>query len=264
MPNEKAIDTSMINVSSNVLFHFTDKREYLLNILRKNFSARYCPEYGPHEGVEESHPVPPKYARPMVCFCDLPLFLIKNHLKRYGPYGIGLKKEWGIKNGISSVLYAHRYANTLTTMIRVSVLGSNRVQSSEEYMEFRSAIEWLIGLVKPYEGPWWRHGEYKGTVRFYDEREWRFAPYFDNAAIQIPAQLEYVRDMDLEINDVRIRRRYLLEFVPEDIEYVILDNEDEIVDMVEMVRQIKGRYDESVVTKLTTKIITAKRILEDM
>ena len=264
MPDKKTDKTSMINVSSNVLFHFTDRREHLLNILGKNFSARYCPEYGPHEAVEESNPVPPKYARPMVCFCDLPLFLIKNHLKRYGPYGIGLKKEWGIKRGISPVLYAHRYANTLTTMMHVAMLGSNRVQSSEEYSEFRSAIEWLIGLVKSYEGPCWRHGEYIGTVRFYDEREWRFAPYFDNAAIQIPAQLEYARGMDLEIDNLRIRRRYLLEFVPEDIEYLILDNEDEIVDMVEKVRQIKGRYDEPVVTKLTTKIITAKRILEDM
>ena len=58
-----------------------------------------------------------------------------------------------------------------------------------------------------------------------------------------------------------------MRFGPDDIEYIILDSEDEIVDMVAEVRRIKERSysnQPDIITKLTTKIITAKRIREDM
>jgi hypothetical protein len=52
------------------------------------------------------------YAIPMVCFCDLPLSLIKKHVEEYGGYGIGLNKTWGVKNGVAPVIYTHSRAKT--------------------------------------------------------------------------------------------------------------------------------------------------------
>ena len=44
----------------------------------------------------------------MVSFCDIPLSLAKDHIKTYGSYGIGMMKEWGIKNNLNPVVYIER------------------------------------------------------------------------------------------------------------------------------------------------------------
>lgn len=43
----------------------------------------------------------------VVCFCDLPI-RDSNHIRhRFGPVSIGLRKEWGIRKGVSPVTYIH-------------------------------------------------------------------------------------------------------------------------------------------------------------
>lgn len=42
----------------------------------------------------------------MVCFCDIPLkFISENHTERYGHFGLGLNKDWGLKNKINPITY---------------------------------------------------------------------------------------------------------------------------------------------------------------
>ena len=78
------------NLSSNVLFHFTNKMDNIISILEKGFVPHFCPEHlSPNEPK-----LFPEIVMPMVCFCDIPLALIREHLNHYGSFGIGLKKEW--------------------------------------------------------------------------------------------------------------------------------------------------------------------------
>ena len=97
------------NISSKVLFHFTTSMVYLKSILKNGFFPHYCPEYrlDPDDKAEASKGCRPLHAAPLVSFCDLPLSLIRNHLKEYGNYGIGLKKNWGLRNGVTPVMYTH-------------------------------------------------------------------------------------------------------------------------------------------------------------
>eukprot|EP01034_Spumella_vulgaris_P011525 gene11525-14663_t len=44
-------------------------------------------------------------AFPMVCFCDIPLSRIDEHVGFYGSYGLGLSREWGIRAGLNPVQY---------------------------------------------------------------------------------------------------------------------------------------------------------------
>lgn len=41
----------------------------------------------------------------MVCFTDIPIELAGEHRKEYGSFGLEMKKEWGIKNGINPIDY---------------------------------------------------------------------------------------------------------------------------------------------------------------
>lgn len=57
--------------------------DHLKGILKDGFFPRYCPEYtlDPVDRKAASKRRPPMRAAPMVCFCDLPLSLIRKHLK---------------------------------------------------------------------------------------------------------------------------------------------------------------------------------------
>ena len=87
-----------MGLSSNSLIHFTPKKEYLVGILENNFKINYCVE----EIFTEKYSM--SGAFPMVCFCDIPLSEITAHMFNYGDYGIGLKREWIISNGLNPVL----------------------------------------------------------------------------------------------------------------------------------------------------------------
>ena len=41
----------------------------------------------------------------MISFCDIPITLLDEHTSRYGVYGIGLSKDWGIKRGVTPTMY---------------------------------------------------------------------------------------------------------------------------------------------------------------
>ena len=90
-------------LSANTLFHFTKDSNTLLSILSTKFYPRLCLEKNFFTVKEVG-----KIAIPMVCFCDIPLSQISEHVEHYGEYAIGLKKSWAIKNGITPILYTHR------------------------------------------------------------------------------------------------------------------------------------------------------------
>lgn len=90
-----------MGLSSNSIIHFTNSSEALKGILRNNFRITYCKETIQLDKQTVTFHVP------MVSFCDIPLFEIKNHIDSYGNYGLGLTKEWAIKNKLNPVIYIY-------------------------------------------------------------------------------------------------------------------------------------------------------------
>jgi hypothetical protein len=141
------------NISSNVLFHFTESLDNIVDILTSGFYPHYCPEYtfGPLHANAACSGTPPPQAAPMVCFCDLPLSLIRSHLDRYGPFGIGLRKRWGIKNGVTPVFYLHEQSQLYRPL-------SERIWETRQQGNPKAKHEMilLIAYLKKFIGDAWR------------------------------------------------------------------------------------------------------------
>ena len=91
-----------MTISSNSLFHFTNSLKSLTGILSFGFKLTYCKEkyYLAKELYDSNYP--------MICFCDIPLNLAQNHIKRYGSYAIGMTKEWAILHNLNPVVYVEK------------------------------------------------------------------------------------------------------------------------------------------------------------
>lgn len=256
----------MSRLSPDSLFHFTPTLANLLGILKNTFYPRYCYEkFDLIDGDSQYYSQFIENALPMVCFCDTPLSQLMEHITRYGKYGLGMSKTWGIKRRLNPVIYFNKNShlaeriNTATDeLIGSQHLGAKAFFETHCYM-------------KPYEGDLYRGGRrVKEKIRLYDEHEWRYVP--SNEIMQkynIQAFLYGHTYMDL--GELKKANRKLeidqikLSFNPNDIKYVIIKDESEINNMVTSLKDIKGSkgYDNNTLDRLTSRIITVKQIKAD-
>jgi hypothetical protein len=252
-------------ISSDTLFHFTRYRENLIGILTHEFKPRLSVES--FEYV--THYLPPNdfmkhCGIPMVCFCDIPLSQVGLHMRRYGRYGIGLKKAWGIKKGVSPVMYVHEHAPGPIGVAKLISLMALMSQFGvpEDVANIALQPGRLAYYLKPYEGELIRNGEAPSAVRFYDEREWRY----------IPAETESIPPISpQDLADPVISRpvRELVDklprlgFDPWDINYIVVESDSEVLQMSDAIDTIKEAYDLDAKRLLKTKIISAERIAAD-
>ena len=177
-------------ISSNSVFHFTSGIRNLNSILKGEFKITYC-----FEVIDMKNT---KYGAgmPMVSFCDIPLSQINRHIKHYGSFGIGLSKEWAIKNGLNPVLYLQsqsKNAELIEPFLKGQMKGNKFLKRFQlikkgsksivvdifkgERKANADAFKGLFMYLKNYEGEPFRNAAPSGsTIRFYNEREWRYVP----------------------------------------------------------------------------------------
>jgi hypothetical protein len=204
-------ESNTINLSSNVLFHFTNGKEKLIGILKNGFLAKPCVEYSPLETSTDSIPTRlPIQATPMVSFCDIPLALIRGHLSYYGDYAIGLTKEWGIEKGVTPVFYVHHKSiifPLIKKVLPIDKIVKKPKDSSHNILDIMPYLKNYVGfecreINNPKIGDMdLYNADDKGNLRkyepsventktsecwriksrkFYDEREWRYVPSSEN------------------------------------------------------------------------------------
>ncbi len=262
------------SISANSLFHFTDSFENLQGIFSNDFYPRYCME-------DQSYLVPdhlPKYAAiPMVCFCDVPLSHVNYHTETYGYYCIGLAKEWGKDNGINPIMYS--LPNSYSTLLLKQSFGDLYPLNPELVLykthqpdlaaqNVTTMLYSFFTFLKPYEGEVWKDGApIKRRVRFYDEREWRYVPALnrlnDLGLIPIMSQNQYNDSSIRNQCNETLQQSFRLEFTAQDVKYIIVREEDEVLKMAEKIESLKHRYSDGEIKLLTTRIMSMHQILED-
>jgi hypothetical protein len=143
-------------ISSSTLFHFTDTRDNLLNILTVEFRPRFCLEDFSILSDRLRRAQNLQVAVPMVSFCDIPLSQVSKHMETYGCYALGLSKKWAMLNGLSPVLYTHHNATTARALYDLAQLA--RQSGPAPPNGVMSHLVKILFLSKPYEGRVSRRG----------------------------------------------------------------------------------------------------------
>jgi hypothetical protein len=244
-------------LSSNSLIHFTKEKESLKKILEDNFQIFNCREtirLGEGEG---------SWVVPMVSFCDIPLSEIKDHISKYGNYGIGMTKEWALANGLNPVLYMA--PNSMLSKSYRSAWNRNYDKSeSDEWSEEERDLCDVLRYIKNYEGDLTRKGGTIKNYRFSDEREWRYVPPHSEDYEFLAASGWYENDKNKAATDEKLQG-LRLKFEPSDIKYIIIESDDEIGEFIEHLRRAKGKnYSLHEIERLTTRILTVEQIKSDI
>ena len=242
-----------MGISSSVVLHFTKDKNALIGILNNNFKYSYCKEtigFGDKEVVVYI---------PMVSFCDIPLSQIKNHINDYGSYGIALSKDWAKKQKLNPVLYIEKNSY-LTASFREMLINLREKGSITKNKDSNSILN-LLKYTKNYEG----YNSYKEDPNFifFNEREWRISLENQEQIDSIVVYDEKIENQKGILNK-KIDQEKLL-FTPNDIKYIIINNDSEINGFINDLRAAKEPfYSDEDIEKLTTRIITRDQIFDDM
>ncbi|MFO4688872.1 abortive infection system antitoxin AbiGi family protein [Vibrio cholerae] len=245
-----------MKLSSNSIIHFTDNIDAIYGIFSSGFRLKYCKE-------SISTPIDKLvFFAPMVSFCDIPMSQVKEHISKYGNYGIGLTKEWAERKGLNPVLYLERQSTVSKSMYLLleSILSEAGEPDVWEQNETYAAD--LVRFMKNYQDDLVRKNHpLIENYRFSDEREWRYCPPRENCTDMILAE-RYMELFSAEANEKL--QPFNLEFEAKDIKYIVLEKESEIIPFIDFMRREKGEdYSYRDIEILSTRIVTSDQIKTD-
>jgi hypothetical protein len=191
----------------------------------------------------------------------IPLSQIGRHLNVYGDYGIGMTKTWGMQNGISPVLYTYPGSLPMKRFGRLMKILDGIPKSPDQ--PFRKTHD-FVSFLKPYEGQLHRPGKILENIRFYDKREWRFLPELPTDFVPLFLTKEKFMNHEMRTQaNLKLAAISRLSFVPNDIRYLVVRGDEEIVPLTNQIEQIKIKYSPDDVRLLKTRVITAEQIRSD-
>lgn len=271
-------------VKSNTLFHFTTKLDYLIDILENGFWPRYCLE--DRSWLKKINPLTGKvYPQaddayyPMVCFCDIPLSKILDHINFYGQYGIGLTKEWAVENHLNPLFYIADQSNHFPKIFMDAVDGYLEEQAKFESQHQTSKypvsnqnldniglfLSRLMCYMKPTQGKMTRNEQIIDKM-FDEESEWRYIPAIEELSSQeIEGSLykETLTDIVQQKNDKTNKIR--LDFELNDIKYIFVQNDSEIPIVIEKLHKIfEKRNKKEDILLLSSKLVSIQTLKRDL
>lgn len=255
-----------VTISSDTLFHFTEDFDTVISILKEGFRPHYSLE---DLGLYLTSIVSKENifgrAFPMVCFCDIPLSQIRDHMKKYGHYGIGLSKAWGISKKVSPVIYTHRKSVITDIILQIRKdnqgdMGGTKVGNNDKNRTFLH----VLSFIKAYNGLLHKGGDKWENVCFYNEREWRFVPPpTDNLDDFMITQERYSDPSFMDGQNRALGERMRLCFNPPDIKYIIVRHHVQVIQMIEKLEQIGRHYNSDDKRWISSTVIAAEQIEED-
>lgn len=239
----------MANPKSDNLFHFTRSLDYLQSILKEGLYPRYC--------LEDTRWLEiPFVAIPMVCFCDIPISRISEHTAFYGSYGLGLSKEWGLKNLLQPLIYTPSKGAVTGFLRGLLEVEQEKIDKIEEIFPLSKHFQAVSSILKPLSGSM-LIGEGVVEKDFYQENEWRFVPPEFEAAFR--------RDLDSKRDELNASvAQHVLRFSPQDVRYIFVKSEAEIPFIFDFIQNNLGHWPLNDIKILTSRITSLDTLTKDV
>jgi hypothetical protein len=190
---------------------------------------------------------------------------VKDHVSKYGCYDLGLTKEWGVSRGLNPVLYFSKgselsksYKNAFNHFL------TEDDDDIDTWNDEQKSLADVMRYIKNYEADLTRKGNIIHNYRFSDEREWRYVPPLSEKFDMITGGNWYsVPENKTESDGKLVNLR--LDFGPNDIKYIIINDDSEIGEFINHIREANAkRYTLDDIERLTTRILTVEQINTDV
>ena len=247
---------------STSLFHFTKSLDVLESILLNGFYPRLSAEDVSWIGNKEASLID-FVVFPMVCFCDIPLGRIADHVDFYGEYGIGMSKDWALKNGLNPVFYlssSAAVAESFVTAIKASVCTTKEKEEKDDSATDHLHFMWAHS--KPLSGRM-VIGDKPVTKDFYLENEWRYIPNL--AGFRRGFQVKLYRNEEWrQAKNSQLQVEAALRFTPSDIHYLFVPCDADIPLLVDFINSQLAGFSLSDLKILLTRITSLEHIRKDL
>lgn len=257
-------------VCTNSVVHYTNDNihtglsglDILQKIISEGFIPKYCKETIFHNEYETSFFVPE------ISFCDIPLTLISEHTQSYGPYAIGLSKQWARAMKLNPVNYLTENSLLkagLYEMIPLIAKVANSLKGETKYdmLGILYHANTILHYIKHESGPLYRKGKLVcERYDYYKEREWRYV--VDSSDFIFNIFTSDQNNLITQRNEILKEEKYRLRFTINNITYMLVNKESEIPTMINFVRgYYKDKCSPEKIDLLLTKIMSLERIQSD-
>lgn len=234
-----------MGLSSNVIWHQTTYKGLEAILKDMAFKPSYSLETIKFRDNEIN------IAFPMISFCDIPFADMYEYLKdnekdkftgRYGGYTLGLKRQWGVKKGLSPVWYRDNKAKSLH--LQMDTFKSFEKNKDIFALNTEEQFIWyVLAHTKNVQGKLIKHNF--ESYRFADEREWRYIPTFNelkDASIRPYICANDYKILKKEVKNILIDN-FSLSFTAKDISYVLASSSP----IISKLKGLCGRKNKNIV-----------------
>lgn len=242
--------------SANTLFRFFRDPDRVFESIEKSaLIPGYYEENVDYLDIEQ-HVI----AYPMICFCDITMHRLEEHMSSYGCYGLGFSKQWGIEKGIQPIQYVNKNSALCKDF---SVAFNAAMKNGGDNLSDNYLLSHMKYL-KPIEGtmPQYIDGTKKVTGKnFTDECEWRYVP--DVSPIELPQAVteSEIACLDRLNSTMKENECCWLKFSYSEIKYIILPSQEDFIRLCGVVDKVV--FDEGIKRFLLSKTIIWKDSKED-
>jgi hypothetical protein len=252
-------------VSANTLFHFSKSASLKQILLTQGLFAQYSDEH--FEGIFPAKSIFRFNYIPMVSFCDLTIMQLSGdskHCDKFGEYGIGFTKSWGIENSVSPVTYVHEKSSSINQLSQLFKILNEFPSDDSFNVGLRNIKRELVDSIKyfkSYQGRWHKGIKIDDCLHdfiYYDEREWRYCPQLDK--FQVLSAIKPYNKKKKEKLNKELKTRPL-KFESDDVKFIVIKERKEKDEFIEVIRKMKIKIRQQ--DKLITNIISFEEIKED-